>query len=58
MPFRKKRSDTEIGNIPGMPKDVLDKYRDDAHLDTTLDKENVTTLHDLKKKYSGNNKNC
>ena len=52
MPFRKKRGDTEIGNISEMPKDVLDKYRDDTHLDTTLAKERVTTLHGLKKKYS------
>lgn len=58
MPFRKKRGDAEIGNIPGMPKEVLDKYRNDAHLDTVLEKEHVTTLHDLKKKYSSNGKNC
>lgn len=52
MVIRKKRSDTEIGNISGMPKEVIEKYRKDAHLDTVLRKEGVTTLHALKKKYS------
>ena len=58
MPFRKKRSDAEIGNISGVPKKVSAEYRNDAHLDTILKREHVTTLHDLKKKYSGNNKKC
>ena len=52
MTIRKKRGDTEIGNISGMPKEILDKYRDDAHLDTILEKERVTSLHGLKKKYN------
>ena len=52
MAFRKKRGDTEIGNISGIPKEVLDKYRNDAHLDTTLEKERVTSLYSLKKKYN------
>ncbi len=51
MPIRKKRNDTEIGNISGMPTDVLDKYRDDTHLGTVLGRERVTSLHQLKKKY-------
>ena len=34
------------------PKEILDKYRDDAHLDTILEKERVTSLHGLKKKYN------
>ena len=52
MQIRRKRGDTEIGNISGMPKEVLGKYRNDAHLDTTLKKERVTSLHSLKKKYN------
>ena len=52
MIFRKKRGDTKIGNISGMPKEVQGKYRNDAHLDTTLKKERVTSLHSLKKKYN------
>ena len=52
MPFRKKRGDTEIGNVSGMPKKVLGEYRNDAHLDTILQKERVTSLHNLKKKYN------
>ena len=52
MTFRKKRGDTKIGNVSGIPKEVLDKYRNDAHLDTTLEKERVTSLHSLKKKYN------
>lgn len=51
MKLRKKRGDTEIRNISGMPQEVLDKYRGDAHLDTVLEKERVTTLYALKKKY-------
>lgn len=52
MTFRKKRGDTEIRNISGIPPEVLDKYRGDAHLDTVLEKERVTSLHGLKKKYN------
>ena len=36
---RKKRGDTEIGNISGMPKKVTKKYRDDMHLKTALKKK-------------------
>ena len=33
----------------GMPQEILDKYRDDAHLDIILEKERVTSLHGLEK---------
>ncbi len=52
MVIRKKRNDSEIGNISGMPQEVLDKYRNDAQLGTILKKERVTSLYALKKKYS------
>lgn len=38
-----------------MPDDVIEKYRDDAHLETVLKKERVTLLTQLKKKYSEDN---
>lgn len=55
MGFRKKRDDAEIGNISGIPYKVMDKYREDAHIGTVLKRENVTSLSQLKKKYSNKN---
>lgn len=55
MTIRKKRNDTEMGNVSGIPYKVMDKYREDIHLGTVLKRENVTSLSQLKKKYSKNN---
>ena len=57
MVFRKKRDDTKMGNVSGIPYDVMDKYREDIHLGTVLKKEHVSSLSQLKKKYSSKN-NC
>ena len=57
MTFRKKRDDTKLGNVSGVPYDVMDKYREDAHIGTVLKREHVTSVSQLKKKY-GRNTNC
>jgi len=57
MVFRKKRDDAKMGNVSGIPYDVMDKYREDIHLGTVLKKEHVSSLSQLKKKYSSKN-NC
>ena len=56
MVFRKKRKDAKIENISGIPDQVKKKYRSDSHLDTILEREHVTTLYQLKKKYQGNSR--
>lgn len=56
MGFRKKRDDTKMGNVSGIPYKVMDKYREDIHLGTVLKKENVSSLSQLKTKYSTKNK--
>ena len=56
MVYRKKRKDTKIDNISGIPDQVKKKYRSDSHLDTILGREHVTTLHQLKKKYQDNSR--
>ena len=55
MAFRKKRDDTKLGNVSGIPYDVMDRYREDAHLGTVLKREHVTSLSQLNKKYSTKN---
>ena len=50
MTIRKKRDDTEIRNISGLPKEITDNYRGDTHIDTVLDDYGVTTLYHLREK--------
>lgn len=55
MAFRRKREDAKMGNVSGIPYEVMDRYREDIHLGTVLKRENVSSLTQLKKKYSKNN---
>ena len=51
MAIRKKRKDAQVGNIKSMPSKVKKKYRKNTKLKTVLEKEKVTSLHQLDKKY-------
>lgn len=50
MAIQRKRGDTLIRNVSGLPKEIIDKYRSDTHLSTVLYDYGVTTLYHLKKK--------
>lgn len=50
MAIRRKRDDTKIGNISGLPKEIYEKYRSDTHLSTVLADYGVSTLYHLRKK--------
>ena len=49
--FTKKRKDTKLKNVSDRYEKIKEKYRSDSHLETILKRENVTSLHLLKKKY-------
>jgi len=51
MTIPQKRNNTKIKNISDLPKKVTDKYRNDTHLGTVLDRERVVSKNQLKKKY-------
>jgi hypothetical protein len=50
MVLRKKRNDTKIKNVSGLPSRFLRKHRSDMKLGTLLKKERVTALNQLRKK--------
>ena len=54
--FPRKRKDTKLKNVSGISEKVREKYRSDSHLETILKRENVTSLHQLKKKYKSERK--
>lgn len=54
VPFRKMRSDREIGNISDLPKEATEGRRSDMHIGTLLDEERVTSVEALKDKYKAN----
>lgn len=50
MVIRKKRDDTKIRNISGLPKKITDNYRSDATIGRVLSDYKVTTLGELRRK--------
>ena len=50
MPFRKKRDDTKIRNVSGLPREITDNYRSDATIGRVLSDYKVTTLGELRRK--------
>ncbi|AFS80704.1 hypothetical protein NKOR_04070 [Candidatus Nitrosopumilus koreensis AR1] len=55
-PFRKMRNDREIGNVSNLPKDAIEGCRKDMQIGTLLDKWNVRTVEELKKKFRKQNR--
>lgn len=53
MVIRKKRDDTLLRNISGLPKEITDKYRSDTTIGRVLSDYKVTTLGELKRKLRG-----
>jgi len=50
-PFRKVRSDKEIGNIKDLPKEATKGHRKDMQLGTLLDEHRVGNKEELKRKF-------
>ncbi len=50
MVIRKKRDDTKIRNVSGLPKEITDNYRSDATIGKVLSDYKVTTLGELRRK--------
>ncbi len=49
--FTKKRKDTKLKNVSDRYEKIKKKYSSESYLETILKRENVTSLHELKKKY-------
>lgn len=56
MAIRKTREDKEIKNIPNLPKEIRDGYREDTHLGTVEKDYGVRSLTGLRNKIKENNK--
>jgi hypothetical protein len=50
LPIPKKRDDTLIRNIPYLPKEITDNYRNDTKIGRVLSDYKVTTLGELRRK--------
>jgi len=55
-PGKAKRGDTHLKNTQGIPQKIRDEYREDTHLRTVLDDNNVTNKSELARKIRNINK--